>query len=75
MSETDEWRVKKTSLRMFIEGGCFLIKGPTSLEELKDIEKWDTAWLTMIQDDLMSAFMAIQNEIIRRAYFADEVEA
>ena len=30
----------------------------------------DTVWLTMIQDDLMSAFRAIQDEFIRRAHIA-----
>ena len=67
---TFDWKVKKGSLQMF--NGDFIINGPTTLEGLRDAEKWDITWLTMMQDDLMSAFMAIQNEIIRRAL---EVEA
>ena len=66
-----EYRGTKRSLRMF-EGR--LIKGPTTFKDLRDTEKWDTTWLTMIQEDLMSAFIVIQDEIIRRAEIG-EVDA
>ena len=59
-----DYKATNRSLKMF-EG--LLIKGPTTFEDLRNPEKWDTLWLTMIQEDLMSTFIVIQDEIIRRA--------
>lgn len=64
--ETDGWKVTSRSLRIF-EGEDAPITGPTDFDDLK---RMDTVWLTMIQDDLMSAFRAVQDELIRRAHIA-----